>query len=135
MLAVIGDGGASTPELVEMVTRGARFFWHHASTQVYDEARRLEGLGLVDSRTEPARTRPRRLYRLTDAGREVLREWLRQPSPFPRIVHEANVRLVAGDLLEDEEIVASLTAMPAQRSSSRVRWTASKSGCHTAPRT
>jgi hypothetical protein len=34
MLAVIGDGGASTPELVEMVTRGAPFFWHRASTQV-----------------------------------------------------------------------------------------------------
>jgi PadR family transcriptional regulator AphA len=114
VLAVIGDGGASTPELVEMVTRGAPYFWHRASTQVYDEPRRLEKLGLVESWTEPARTRPRRVYRLTDAGREVLREWLRKPSPFPRIEHEASVRLVAGDLLDDEEIVASLTAMRPQ---------------------
>jgi PadR family transcriptional regulator, regulatory protein AphA len=114
VLAVIGDGGASTPELVEMVSRGGPFFWTRAPTQIYDEPRRLERLGLVRSRTEPARTRPRRVYRLTTDGRRVLREWLRKPAAFPRIEHEANLRLVAGDLLADEEIVDSLTAMRAE---------------------
>jgi PadR family transcriptional regulator, regulatory protein AphA len=111
VLAVIGEGGASTPELVEMVSRGGPFFWTRAPTQVYDEPRRLERLGLVVSHTEPARTRPRRVYKLTIEGRRVLRVWLRRPAPFPRIEHEANLRLVAGDLLEDREIVQSLTAM------------------------
>jgi PadR family transcriptional regulator AphA len=111
VLAIVGDGGASTPELVEMVTRGAPFFWFRAPTQAYDEPPRLEKLGYLTSRKEPARTRPRRVYTLTDTGRDALREWLRKPSPFPRIEHEANLRLVAGDLLEDEEILASLTAM------------------------
>jgi DNA-binding PadR family transcriptional regulator len=94
-----------------MVGRGAPFFWTRASTQVYDEPPRLERLGYLRSTLEPARTRPRRVYRLTAKGRRALRGWLRRPAPFPRIEHEANLRLVAGDLLDDGEIVASLTAM------------------------
>jgi PadR family transcriptional regulator AphA len=114
VLAIVGDGGASTPELVEMVTRGAPFFWARAPTQAYDEPPRLEKLGFLTSHKQPARTRPRRVYMLTDKGREALREWLRRPAPFPRIEHEANLRLVAGDLLEDREILTSLTAMRAE---------------------
>jgi PadR family transcriptional regulator AphA len=114
VLAIVGDGGASTPELVEMVTRGAPFFWARAPTQAYDEPPRLEKLGFLTSHKQPARTRPRRVYTLTDKGREALREWLRRPAPFPRIEHEANLRLVAGDLLDDREIVLSLTAMRAE---------------------
>jgi DNA-binding PadR family transcriptional regulator len=113
-MAVIGDGGASTPELVEMAGRGAPFFWSRAATQAYDEPRRLERLGYLTSHTEPARTRPRRVYKLTDRGRDALGKWLRQPAPFPRIEHEANLRLVAGDLLDDADIVNSLTAMRAE---------------------
>jgi PadR family transcriptional regulator, regulatory protein AphA len=111
MLAVIGNGGASAPELVEMARRGGPLFWTRAPTQIYDEAPRLERLGYLTSRMEPARTRPRRVYRLSAKGRRALREWLLEPAPFPRIEHEANLRLVAGDLLDDAEIVQSLTAM------------------------
>jgi PadR family transcriptional regulator AphA len=114
VLAIIGDGGSSTPELVEMASRGAPFFWTRAPTQSYDEPRRLERLGYLDSHTEPARTRPQRVYKLTDKGRDALLEWLRKPAPFPRIEHEANLRLVAGDLLDDSDIVRSLTAMRAE---------------------
>jgi DNA-binding PadR family transcriptional regulator len=114
VLAIVGDGGASTPQLVEMVTRGAPFFWARAPTQAYDEPPRLERLGYLTSHKEPARTRPRRVYKLTVKGSEALREWLREPAPFPRIEHEANLRLVAGDLLEDAEILNSLTAMRAE---------------------
>jgi DNA-binding PadR family transcriptional regulator len=114
VLAIVGDGGASTPELVEMVTRGAPFFWARAATQAYHEPPRLEKLGFLTSRKEPARTRPRRVYTLTEKGREALQEWLRRPAPFPRIEHEANLRLVAGDLLPDHEILDSLIAMRAE---------------------
>jgi PadR family transcriptional regulator, regulatory protein AphA len=114
LMAVIGEGEVSTPDLVEMASRGAPMFWTRASTQIYEEPKRLEKLGYLASRTEPAVTRPRRVYRLTAKGKRALRAWLREPAPFPRIEHEANLRLVAGDMLQDEEIVASLTAMRAQ---------------------
>ena len=53
----------------------------------------------------------RRLYRLTAAGRGVLRHWLAAPARFPRIKNEAHLRLLAGDLLTDEQIVDSFRGM------------------------
>jgi hypothetical protein len=42
-----------------------------------------------------------------------LRDWLRAPAGFPRLQHEASFRLFAGDLIEDDEIVASLQRLRA----------------------
>ncbi|HWU71699.1 MAG TPA: PadR family transcriptional regulator, partial [Pseudoxanthomonas sp.] len=43
---------------------------------LYPVLRNLEGAGLLDSFVEPSMTGPpRRYYRITEAGREALREW------------------------------------------------------------
>ena len=43
---------------------------------LYPVLRNLEGAGLLDSFVEPSMTGPpRRYYRITAAGREVLRDW------------------------------------------------------------
>jgi DNA-binding PadR family transcriptional regulator len=111
VLALIGDGGAAPHDLVDMVRRGGRLFYAAAPSQLYAEPKRLAGLGYVVARKAPGRTRERTLYSLTDRGREALRAWLAEPAPFPRIQNEANIRLLAGDLIDDATIVASLTAM------------------------
>lgn len=111
LLALIGKQGASAHELVDYVRRGGPAFWTTAPSQVYAEPKRLEQLGWVSSREAPGKTRPRRVYELTDAGRAALREWAREPSPYADIRDQAHVRLLAGDMLSDEEIVTSVTAM------------------------
>jgi hypothetical protein len=40
-----------------------------------------------------------------------VREWVGQPSSFPRIQHEAIVRVLAGDLADDAALTASIGAM------------------------
>lgn len=107
VMAAIGDHGASTPELVEMTSRG-HMFWTSSPSQVYAEPKRLMALGWVTSEKQPGKTRRRTVYRLTSEGREALREWLRAPAGFPKLQHEASIRLFAGDMIEDEEILASL---------------------------
>jgi DNA-binding PadR family transcriptional regulator len=114
ILALIGDGGASAHDLVDYVRRGGPAFWSTAPSQVYAEPKRLERLGWVTATTEPGRTRQRRVYRLTDAGRQALREWATKPAPYADIRDQAHVRLLAGDMLDDEVIVASITAMRPQ---------------------
>src|SRR5690348_14602596 len=107
VLAAIGESGASTPELVEMLSRGHMFHpW--AGSQVYAEPKRLLALGWVTSEKQPGKTRNRTVYRLTDAGRQALRAHLREPAGWPRIQHDAARRLFAGDMLSDEEILTSL---------------------------
>jgi PadR family transcriptional regulator, regulatory protein AphA len=112
VLAAIGESGASTTELVEMLSRGHMYHpW--AASQVYAEPKRLLALGWVTSEKQPARTRNRTVYRLSDEGREALREHLRQPAGWPRIQHDAAQRLFAGDMITDAEILASLRQLRA----------------------
>jgi hypothetical protein len=59
----------------------------------------------------PGKTRPRTFYRLTKRGERALMEWLREPAAEPRIENEATLRLLAGDMIEDEELIESLEGM------------------------
>jgi DNA-binding PadR family transcriptional regulator len=112
ILAAIGELGASTPELVDMLSRG-HMFWTSSPSQIYAEPKRLLALGWITSSKEPGKTRSRTVYRLTPEGREAVRAWLRTPAGFPRLQHEASVRLFAGDMISDEEILASLAKLRA----------------------
>ncbi len=110
VLAAIGELGASTPELVDMLSRG-HMFWTSSPSQIYAEPKRLITLGWITSNKQPGKTRSLTFYHLTPAGREALRAWLRAPAGFPKLQHEASVRLFAGDMLEDKEILTSLQAL------------------------
>lgn len=110
VLAAIGESGASTPELVDMLSRGKLFFTSSPS-QVYAEPKLLLALGWVTSEKLAGKTRNQTVYRLTEQGREALREHLRAPAGWPRIQHAAARRLFAGDMITDEEILASLQAL------------------------
>jgi PadR family transcriptional regulator, regulatory protein AphA len=107
ILAAIGEQGASTPELIDMFGRGG-MYWTASPSQIYAEPQRLRMLGWITSEKAPGKTRSRTVYRLTPKGRKALRQWLRRPVGFPRLQHEASIHLFAGDLLNDDEIVASL---------------------------
>lgn len=107
ILAAIGELGASTPEVVDMASRGT-MFWTASPSQIYAEPKRLLELGWISAEKQPAKTRSRTVYRMTPDGREALRQWLRAPAGFPKLQHEASFRLFAGDLIEDAEILASL---------------------------
>jgi DNA-binding PadR family transcriptional regulator len=107
VLAAIGEYGASTPELVEMLSRG-QMFWTSSQSQIYREPSRLLKLGWITAEKQPGKTRSRTLYRLTDSGREALKEWLRTPAGFPKLQHQAALHVFAGDMIDDDEIIASL---------------------------
>lgn len=114
VLACIGEGGATTPEIVDMAERGGPFFWTSAASQVYAEPKRLLARGLVRAEKAPGKTRRRTRYTLTAAGRRTLRAWLSEPAPYPRIQHEAAMRLFAGDMIDDAKIVQSLQGLRAE---------------------
>ena len=102
ILALVGEGGAGPHDLVRMMRRGSRVYWATSESHFYAEPKRLEKLGYLTAERAPGRTRPRTHYMLTDLGREALRAWAREPTPFTRIQSEAVVRLVAGDIVGDD---------------------------------
>jgi DNA-binding PadR family transcriptional regulator len=102
-LALIGDGGASPQDLVEMNRSGGEIYYAVAASRLYAEPKRLEQLGYVTSEKRPGKTRERTFYSLTTAGREALRSWVLEPPSLPRIQNEAVPKLMSGDILGDDE--------------------------------
>ena len=82
-MSLVGRNGASGPELVEMATGAAPLFWTGASSHVLRVARQLAKDGYLSARTEPAKTRPRTIYEMTDKGLTAFRAWLAMPSSYP----------------------------------------------------
>jgi DNA-binding PadR family transcriptional regulator len=112
ILALVGEGGAGPHDLVRMMRTGRKPYWATSESHFYAEPKRLAKLGYLTAVTGPGRTRQRTHYRLTDRGREALRAWAREPTPFPRIQSEAVVRLLAGDIVADDAtLAASLSAL------------------------
>ena len=110
VLTLVGQGGAGPHDLIRMARQG-RIYWDAAESQWYAEPKRLERLGYLTSQKQPGRTRARTHYMLTEKGREALAEWMREPARFPRIQHEAVVRLLAADLVGEEAVLESLRGL------------------------
>lgn len=112
VLTLVGEGGAGPHDIVRMMRQG-RIYWAAAESHYYAEPKRLERLGYLTSRKEPGKTRERTHYTLTDRGRKALRAWIAEPATLPRIQHEAIVKLLAADLVDDAVVLESLRAMRA----------------------
>jgi len=80
VLALIVAAGEATPyELKQVVALTLGNFWSVPHAQVYAEPERLAANGLLSERREEGGRR-RRHYKLTEAGGEVLRGWLAEPT-------------------------------------------------------
>ena len=101
IMGLVGHGGAGPHDLLRMARRGRILAWAGES-QYYVEPKRLAKLGYLESHAEPGRTRPRTVYTLTEKGREAVREWAETPVRFPRLQHEALVRLLAADMVDEQ---------------------------------
>jgi PadR family transcriptional regulator AphA len=102
-LSLIGDGGASPHDLVDMFRRGGQIYYFVAPSRLYAEPKRLEQLGYVRSKKRPGKTRERTFYTLTARGRKALQRWIVEPPALARIQNEAVPKLLAGDILGDDK--------------------------------
>jgi DNA-binding PadR family transcriptional regulator len=109
ILVLVGRGGAGPHDLRRAAGYG-RVYWEAAPSQWYAEPKRLAELGYLEATKGPGRTRERTHYTLTRQGREALAEWVRTPTPLPRMQHESIVRLLAADLVEPAAVLEGLEA-------------------------
>src|SRR5262245_31094090 len=71
------EGERSRYDLMKSVTKAIGYMWAPAKTQLYALLPRLADRGLATSRTVREGARPEKtLFRITDAGRAELDEWL-----------------------------------------------------------
>jgi PadR family transcriptional regulator, regulatory protein AphA len=80
VLGLIAAAGRATPyDLKRVHTQGIGGFWSLNHAQLYAEPERLAGAGYLSVEREDGGRR-RKLYELTDRGREAFSDWLANPT-------------------------------------------------------
>jgi len=107
VLGLVGRANSATPyDLKRWVGESIGNFWPFPHSQLYSEPARLAEAGLLATRQEEGGRR-RRTYSLTDAGRDALRNWLREPTvDLTQIRDLALLKLFFGRFLSPEEVAA-----------------------------
>jgi PadR family transcriptional regulator, regulatory protein AphA len=108
VLGLLSLGPRSGYDIKTVVDRSTRFFWAASYGQIYPELRRLESEGLIEGEDAPKGGRSRRVYRITKAGREALREWLLGSTVTIEYRDESLLRLFFADALPREEALLLL---------------------------
>jgi len=105
VLGFIAELGPSTPyDLKRAVAKSIAYFWSFPHSQLYVEPERLAKLGLLSEEQEE-HGRPRRLFSITDAGRDALREWLEAPTTTQTETRDLGLlKLYFADLTTPERI-------------------------------
>src|SRR5947209_4106044 len=110
VLGLLSLGPRSGYDIKSIVDRSTRFFWAASYGQIYPELRRLEEEGLVAGEDAARGGRRRRVYRLTDAGRQALVDWLHGRETTLELRDESLLRLFFADALPREEALGLLDA-------------------------
>ena len=110
ILGLVGRTGAGAHDLLRMAKRGRILDWAGES-QYYVEPKRLAGLGYLEARKEPGRTRERTVYSLTDKSLEALADYARTPARFTPVKSDPLLRLLIADLVGEGPTRESLIAL------------------------
>ncbi|MGW0769938.1 PadR family transcriptional regulator [Streptomyces sp. NPDC002676] len=89
VLAALLEGEASGYELSKVFDVSLANFWPATPQQLYRELERLAGDGLVEARVVQQERRPnKRMFTLTEAGREQLRAFAAEPPKRPTAIRD-----------------------------------------------
>jgi DNA-binding PadR family transcriptional regulator len=115
LLAALHNSGCSGYDLAKKFDGSVGFFWSASHQQIYRELTKLEEQCYVAAQVVQQANRPdKKVYALTEAGQNYLRNWIAQPSTVPATKDELLVKLFAGDLVEPTVILYELEHHRAQ---------------------
>jgi DNA-binding PadR family transcriptional regulator len=108
LLGLLAQKPRSGYDIKAVVDRSTRFFWAASYGQIYPELRRLEQEGLIAGEDAPNGGRSRRVYHLTENGRDELRAWLMGSTVTIELRDESLLRLFFADALPREQALQLL---------------------------
>ncbi|UBF23558.1 PadR family transcriptional regulator [Kovacikia minuta CCNUW1] len=99
MLALLVDCPQSGYDLTKTFEESIGCFWKATHQQIYRELGKLETQGWVHPEIIPQEGRPdKKLYTITEAGKQHLAEWISQPCDTMSIKEELLVKVFVGTL-------------------------------------
>jgi PadR family transcriptional regulator, regulatory protein AphA len=104
-------------DLKKRFDQGAGYFWPVDQMQIYRTLERLVEQGNVSVHEEIQHNHPnRKVYTLTNAGREELRHWLTSPQSLPALRDPLLIQLFFSAQLSNAEIIELLKHQHAEHS-------------------
>lgn len=105
VLAALLEGESSGYDLAKDFDSSVANFWPATPQQLYRELDRLAGQGLIQARLVHQERRPnKRMFSLTDAGRDAIRQFTAEP-PKPSVIRdELLVKVQAADAGDIESV-------------------------------
>ncbi|MFF5533461.1 PadR family transcriptional regulator [Streptomyces cinerochromogenes] len=120
VMAALLEGEASGYDLAKGFDATVANFWMTTPQQLYRELERMEAEGLVSARVVQQERRPnKRLFALTDAGREAVRAYTAEPPGRPSVIRDE--LLVKVQCLDAGDIAAVRAAV-----AERMEWATAK---------
>jgi PadR family transcriptional regulator AphA len=102
----IGYAPFSGYDLKKAFDSSVRHFWPADQSQIYRTLTRLADCGWAEVKVIEQDDRPdRKVYHITEAGREELRRWLTTPLPCEEVRHASLIQVFFAAQLSDEEIL------------------------------
>jgi len=103
----------TTYELAQQMDRTVSWFWPRAASMVYEEPKKLAAAGLATSQASFTGKRRSTVYKITDAGREALRDWLDAPAAGMRMEFVAMLKVAFADAGDASQLRSAVTEIRA----------------------
>ena len=96
-------------ELKQFFDSSVQHFWNAELSQIYPTLKTLEEQGWVEKRVEVQESRPnKKIYEITDGGREEFTRWVRQPMPASDVRDPFMIKVFFGAELPVEDMLVIL---------------------------
>src|SRR5689334_21889159 len=108
VLGLVAQKPRSGYDIKRLVDRTIRHFWAASYGQIYPELKRLEEARWIEGDDVPNGGRARRVFQITDAGREALLGWFGGTETRIEMRDESLLRLFFADTLPEEWAIGLL---------------------------
>ncbi len=109
ILATLGTESYSGYDLWKKFSQTSRYYWQASQQQIYRELGKLEKEAAIASEIIPQEGRPdKKLYKVTDKGIEILKNWIQEPSEPMAIREELLVKVIAAKLVPKSVILQEI---------------------------
>jgi DNA-binding PadR family transcriptional regulator len=111
LLVALSERPASGLELAKRFGRSIGFFWHATHQQIYRVLGRMEADGWVRATEVAQQGKPdKRVYDVSSRGREVLADWLAEPTPTQALRSDLAVKLRGASFGDREAVLEVVRA-------------------------
>lgn len=123
LASLIGGKPCSGYDLAKQFNSSLGHFWKATHQQIYRELARLESQDMVISELVPQDDRPdKKVYRVTDRGKEYLLDWVSKPSPPIMTKVDLLAKFHIGYLAPPEDIFREIKTLKKRHEDSLVKY-------------